>query len=163
MQPLTEVTRHQKTRDAGGDCVAAAWQQLGLYLQTTEAELISLACVNWHSSTWANSGFGLFCHLLDQANLFCVTRVLVEGLQLSLPGGKELLGPSGERLPVPKPISAMPSLPCVYFLSDTLQCYRGAEQELMISAGIIQHTQQLDFQPCYRGVVFNLQVSELMW
>lgn len=82
---------------------------------------------------------------------------------MSLPGGKELLGLSGERLPVPKPISAMPSLPCVYFLSDTLQCYRGAEQELMISAGIIQHTQELDFQPCYRGVVFNLQVSELMW
>lgn len=151
MQPLTEVTRHQKTRDGGGDCVAAAWQQLGLYLQTTEAELISLACVNWHSSTWANSGFGIFCHLLDQANLFCVTRVLVKGLQLSLPGGKELLGLSGERLPVLKPISAMPSLPCVYFLSGILQCYWGAEQELMTWAGIIQHTQQLDFSALLQG------------
>lgn len=52
-----------------------------------------------------------------------MTRVIVEGLQLSLPGVKVLLGLSGKRLPVPKQISAKPSLPFVYFLSDSLQCY----------------------------------------
>lgn len=128
VQPLTEVTTHQKTRDAGGDSCSILTATVPAYQQTTEAELMYLACVNWHSSTWTSSGFGLFCHLLDSANLFCVTHVIVEGLQLCLPGGKVLLGQSRKRLPVPKPICAKPSLPFVYFLSDNLQCYWGAER-----------------------------------
>jgi len=55
-----------------------------------------------------------------------------------------LLGLSGEMLPIPVLISTKPVLPLCLFsfrpLLGVTEELRGAEQELMTSAGIIQHT-----------------------
>lgn len=75
-----------------------------------------------------------------------------------------LLGLSGERFPVQShSLKSLLFHVVTFFLTlfSVLEELRRAEQELMTSAAIIQHTQQLDFQPCYRDVIFNLQIFEL--
>lgn len=72
-----------------------------------------------------------------------------------------LLGLSGERLPVQsQSLKSLLFHVVTFFLTlfNVIEELRGAEQEVMTSSAIIQHTH---FQPCYRGVVFNLQIFEL--
>lgn len=146
------------------------WQGSVPVPSRARAEWIHSARVNWHGSTWANAEFGRFSHLLGEANLFWMPHVRVWGLELSLPGGEVLPGPSGEKLPIPASTdlnsTACPSLAFIFFpsafsqtLLDVIEKLREAKQELMTSAGIIQHSWLWDCQPCSRRLRLSLTLE----